>query len=209
MSMHAENERPRRTGPGVGLWMVLGVAVAVLFLFWAARNSRNGGEGAESHPAVGRKVSVVELQPLTGEAEPVRLDDLQGKVSLINFWGPWCGPCVIEFPHLVELQQHYENREDFRFLSVSCSGGPGDDRAMEESTAAFLAQQEADFPTYRDAEGVTRDHLADVADTGGFVYPTTVLLGRNLEIRALWLGYQDGYEDEMRRLVAAELERKP
>ena len=209
MSITHGGERPRKLGAGLGLWVLLAVAVGALFLSWATRNSRSGGEGAASHPAVGRKVSLVELQPLTGEAEQVRLGDLQGKVSLVNFWGPWCGPCILEFPHLAELQQHYEGRGDFRFVSVSCSGGPGDDKAMEATTAAFLAEHQAKFPTYRDAESVTRAHLTDVTGTGGFAYPTTVLLGRNAEIRGLWLGHRDGDEIEMKRLVDAELEKKP
>lgn len=30
-------------------------------------------------------------------------DNLKGKVSLLNFWGSWCGTCVIEHPMLTEI----------------------------------------------------------------------------------------------------------
>ena len=30
-----------------------------------------------------------------------------GKVTVINFWGVWCGPCVGELPHLNELAENY------------------------------------------------------------------------------------------------------
>ena len=39
------------------------------------------------------------------------------KLTMINFWEPWCGPCVGEMP---ELQKLYENYRDkgFQILGV-------------------------------------------------------------------------------------------
>ncbi len=30
-----------------------------------------------------------------------------GKVTVINFWGTWCNPCVAELPHFEEAAKHY------------------------------------------------------------------------------------------------------
>ncbi len=38
---------------------------------------------------------------------PVKLSDYKGKVVLLNFWATWCGPCKIETPWLVDLQNQY------------------------------------------------------------------------------------------------------
>jgi len=39
--------------------------------------------------------------------EPTSLEQLKGKVVLLDFWAVWCGPCISTFPHLRELHEKY------------------------------------------------------------------------------------------------------
>lgn len=43
-----------------------------------------------------------------------------GKVQLVNFWATWCGPCVDEFPELVELSRRYGS-DGLQLVTVSAN----------------------------------------------------------------------------------------
>ena len=45
------------------------------------------------------------LQDMNGDT--VELASFKGKVILLNFWATWCGPCKVEIPEFVELQNEY------------------------------------------------------------------------------------------------------
>ena len=42
--------------------------------------------------------------------EPLKDDDLKGKVVLLDFWAVWCGPCISTFPHLKEWNKKYQDK---------------------------------------------------------------------------------------------------
>ena len=50
----------------------------------------------------------------------ITLEDLRGKVVLINFWATWCGPCRMEIPDFNELYKKY-NDKGLEILSISIS----------------------------------------------------------------------------------------
>jgi thiol-disulfide isomerase/thioredoxin len=187
-------------------WLLIGLAVVVVVS--RQFGGRRGLDSQPPHPAVGKKLERLSLEPLTGRSAPLSLDDLTGKVALINIWGTWCGPCVDEFPHLKELAEHYQSEPDFRFVSISCTGPGGEEEELADLTTAFLHEQRADLATYSDPQWTTRDEIARLAGERGVPYPTTLILGRDGTVQALWFGYADGLTTEMRRVIDTALQAK-
>ncbi|AXY77153.1 TlpA family protein disulfide reductase [Paraflavitalea soli] len=46
----------------------------------------------------------------------------KGKVVYIDFWAPWCGPCIGEMPHSKALQKELAGKEVvFLYIGIGCS----------------------------------------------------------------------------------------
>ena len=96
----------------------------------------------------------------------VRLASFKGKVILLNFWATWCGPCRVEIPHLIELQQQYG--DDLVVLGVSI-----DDTA--EQLKPYATEMKVNYPL------LVGNGRQDFQDAYGPFYgiPVTVFVARD------------------------------
>lgn len=82
--------------------------VVALMLFAGVRSSqhqRPSGLALTPSEASGKQAPDFALKDLQGKQ--VRLSDFRGKAVLLDFWETTCGPCKVEIPWLVELQNQY------------------------------------------------------------------------------------------------------
>lgn len=94
-----------------------------------------GDSVAEEQKAwVGKKVTLDNLDE--NLASKLRKND-SGNVRVINFWSTTCGPCVAEFPMLVDTYRRFQNR-NVDFISISMD--PVEDR---EKVQKFLQSRNA------------------------------------------------------------------
>lgn len=77
---------------------------------------------------------------LTGlDGKPVVMDE--NKVSFINVWATWCGPCNMEMPGIQKLYNKYKEHKKVAFYIIS------DEDA--ETVVPFIARKGYDLPFYQ------------------------------------------------------------
>ena len=84
----------------------------------------------------------VKLEEISTDGVKALVQSKPEKLLLINVWATWCGPCVTEFPDLVEINLMYRNR-DFEFISISA-----DNLAKKEKVHEFLKKKHASGRNY-------------------------------------------------------------
>lgn len=70
-----------------------------------------------------------EVKDLDGKT--VQLKDFQDKVVIISFWASWCGPCLEEFPSMIELIE--KTNGDVKLLAISQDSEKGEIEAFLKS----------------------------------------------------------------------------
>lgn len=103
----------------LGAGILVGVGLGFLILFglenYIPIQTLSDQLADTDGPRVGNPAPDFTLTNLAGEE--IRLEDLEGKPVLINFWATWCGPCVLEMPN---IQKYYEQfNGQFEVLAIN------------------------------------------------------------------------------------------
>lgn len=71
--------------------------------------------------AIGQPVQ--EFSGPTPDGKTIALNDIKGKVTIIDFWAAWCGPCRKENPNVVKVYEKYHDK-GLEIIGVSLDGNP-------------------------------------------------------------------------------------
>jgi len=174
---------PRGRNPLALVVVALAVAGMLFFGLHMARRSASNARIMKSTPAPD-----FTLEALNGGT--MRLSDLRGKAVLLNFWATWCGPCKIETPWLVELQNQY-GAQGLQIVGVEA----GDDG--KEDIAKFVKDMGINYPIL-----IGKDAVGDAY--GGIpALPETFFIGRDGKIvdKSLGLHGRSEIEDSIKKAL--------
>jgi len=154
------------------------------------------------------------LATLDAETAKTLAGNKSEKLRIVNFWSTTCGPCVVEFPDLIETYRRFQNRP-VELLTISLD--PAEDEAK---VLAFLKKNHAALSP-RTAKSVEKedrttnnylykgnpDQLAEALDPEwGGALPHTLLIAPGGKLLWRHTGLIDPVE--LRRQIVKWLEEK-
>ena len=96
----------------------------------------------------------------------ISMNDLKGKVVLIDVWATWCGPCKVEIPHLKKLEEELKGK-NIAIVSISVDVEKDKEKwknfVQKESLGGIqlFASGWGDITRYYDISGIPRFMVFD------------------------------------------------
>lgn len=116
--------------------LIPGLLLCALALFSITPSA----DGAEA----GGKAPEFALRDL--DNNEVKLSSFEGNVVLISFWATWCGPCMVEMPHLQKLHDTYKD-QGFVLLTINA-----DDSKSSSRVKPLVKSKGFTFPVLLDTQ---------------------------------------------------------
>ena len=178
--------------------MKLAICFSLLLLcLWpnAAATQTPAGQGdtIQSYTQTGQPMPSFAFTTLDGKQS--KIEDLKGKVVLINFWATWCPPCRVEMPRLErEVWRKYKTSPDFRMVAIARE-------QTAEEIVPFRRENRYTFPMASDPDRT----VFRLFGNGGI--PRSYVVGRDGQILFQSVGYTAAEFDKMKKVLEQELSK--
>jgi cytochrome c biogenesis protein CcmG/thiol:disulfide interchange protein DsbE len=185
----AEVKPPRSIGRRLAILAPVAIfaALAVIFII---RLEQGGNSSLIPSALLGRPAPATVLPPLEGLDRPgIDSADFAGKVTLVNIWASWCGPCREEHPILEQLATD----KRINLVGINYKDQPGNARA-------FLGQLGNPYA----AVGVDEKGRSSI-DWGVYGVPETFVVGRDGTIRYKFVGPLSA--ESLEKVMMPEIEK--
>ena len=142
-------------------------------------------------------------QMKTLEGESLKLGDYADKVLIVNIWATWCGPCRLEMPELVKMNNEYKSR-GLVVLGLATTYNEHNDPVHVKD---YIREQKIPYKIIWD-DGTLAQPLVELVQ-GRSVIPQSFVISRDGRILKHFQGFDPSRTAaEMRLAVEAALNDK-
>ncbi|MDQ3650464.1 MAG: redoxin family protein [Acidobacteriota bacterium] len=145
-------------------------------------------------PPAGRSLignQLPDLEVRDREFKPLKLTNFSGKLTLINFWATWCGPCIEELPVLQKMQDNHKGELQVVAIAV---------RDSRLNVLKFIKEN----PQYKFVFLTDPDMQESVSRLDSFFrvegIPVSVFVDAQGKVVDHWFGFKEGEQALIKRV---------
>jgi thiol-disulfide isomerase/thioredoxin len=135
------------------------------------------------------EVALAPLKDVNGAS--FKLADFFGKVTVVNFWATWCGPCRREIPELVKLHKEFQSR-GVEMIGLT-SEDPG---ASAEKVRKFIQDFQIDYRI-----GWATGQVSAPLMQGHTAIPQIFVISPDARILKRFVGFSPAYAPELKQVL--------
>ena len=133
----------------------------------------------------------VAMMSWTGtDGKEQRMQDLEGKVIVLDFWATYCEPCRREIPHLNQLQAKYGS-DKLQVIGMNV-GGDED----EPKIPKFVQELKVSYPV-----AFPEDSLVEYIFQGSDAIPQTAVFDRKGQFVTKIVGFDDSVRADLENAI--------
>jgi thiol-disulfide isomerase/thioredoxin len=158
------------------------------------KRAADAGKPSATHPLLGQPAPEFRFEILESadKTRPIDKDALKGRVVLLDFWTPYCGPCVQRLPELDGLMAAYKKADDVAIIALDVEHW-GDERAALRRRILTIFKQTGVDPISKGPVGLvgidTKDEIRPLFQVQGV--PSVMILDKEGIVRFYRVGAVD------------------